>query len=153
MPFEVPVSPDSDLVQLRALVDCYAITLDSLDAPRLSSLWMNDSTLVVREEGPKKPHTAQLAFPAGAELVIKRLQRYERTLHHVTTHVATVKGDTATATTYCQAHHILRERADGPIDKVLSIRYEDAFQRSNGWRFLRREINVLLRTMRSVESL
>jgi hypothetical protein len=153
MPPKVLASLDSDLVHLRALVDSYAVALDTLDAARLASLWVDDGELIVREEGPTKPRTARLAFPGAAELVIKRLQRYERTLHHVTTHVVTVNGDTATGTTYCQAHHVLRGRSDGPLDKVLSIRYQDVFQRGDEWRFLRREINVLLRASRSVESL
>jgi hypothetical protein len=147
------VGPVSDVIELRALVHSYAITLDTLDAAGLSLLWKNDSMLIVREEGPNGPLSAQLAFPAGAGPVIKRLTTYERTLHHVTTHVVTVHGDAATGTTYCQAHHILRGPDDEPLDKVLSIRYEDAFERGDRWQFVRREINVLLRETRPVESL
>ena len=140
----------SDTVELRTLVDSYALALDELDAEGLCLLWTDDGALLVREGGPESDPSARLGFPAAAGPVIERLQEYARTVHHVTTHRSIVNGDTATGTTYCQAHHIFLGPHDQPLDKILSIRHEDRFQRKDGWRFCRRELNVLFREIRPV---
>jgi hypothetical protein len=144
------VNHTMDTVELRVLVDSYAMALDEQDAKGLGLLWIDGGTLLVREDGPGAAPTAELGFPTGAAPVVRRLQAYTRTVHHVTTHRSTVNGDSATGTTYCRAHHIFLGPHDQPLDKILSIRYEDHFERDGIWRFSRREVNVLLREIRPV---
>jgi len=147
------VNRSSDAIELRTLVDSYAIALDELDAKGLALLWIDDGTVVVREEGPSSVPSAQFGFPVAARAIIKHLQSYSRTTHHVTTHRSSVDGDQATGTTYCLAHHIFLGPHEQALDKILSIRYEDHFHREDAWRFSRREINVLFREIRPVVNL
>lgn len=73
-------------------------------------------------------------------------QRYERTLHAVTTQVVACDGDHATGTVYCIAHHLYRDthqhgRFPFDLTHAFLIRYEDEYARIGGrWVFTRRSV-------------
>ena len=46
---------------------------------------------------------------------LRGIERYDRTTHFIGNQLARVEGDTATAETYCLAHHI-HERDGGVVD-------------------------------------
>ena len=123
--------------ELRQLVDGYAVAADERDAEAFRSLFADDAVLVVvGEDG------AERSRYEGADAIAAvpgRLARYERTLHLVSTHRASVDGDTATGTAYCEAHH-----RDAGGDRVLYLRYDDGYVRRDGrWRIADRVVRTL----------
>ena len=67
--------------------------------------------------------------------------RYERTDHRLGDLHLVVAGDgrTALGNLDCEAHHVT-----GDVDRVLTIRYEDAYRRDpeGRWRFVTRDVRV-----------
>ncbi|HKY65577.1 MAG TPA: nuclear transport factor 2 family protein [Acidimicrobiales bacterium] len=143
----VGLSP-GDRIALRALVDAYAVSVDRGDITGFLAVFTEDATLSTFEpDGSRRG-----AYHGHGELaaVPPALERYERTLHLVSTHLAEVApGDDAgevVGTTYCEAHH--HRPADPPTggrtDRVLHIRYDDRYaRRGPGWRIRAREVHVL----------
>ncbi len=147
------MSDCADTVELRSLVDQYALALDSRDVAAFLDLWIDGGVLLVHEEGPRT-EAVRLRLPRAAKPIMGRLDDYVQTLHQVTTHHANVVGESASGITYCRADHVLRRSEHQVQSKVLSIRYDDEFERVRGaWKFVQRRINVLLREHRSVVSL
>ena len=84
-------------------------------------------------------------YEGAAELatVPAKLGRYLRTMHVVANHVVDLDGDRATGETTCVAHHLHDEDATGERDRVLYLRYHDAFVRTgDGWRIAERRLEV-----------
>lgn len=127
----------ADLLAIRALVDGYALAADRRDRTAFVALFAPDATLTTYDVDDQVAG----GYAGAAELatVIDRLERYERTLHLVATHLAEVDGDEATGSATCEAHH---RRADGR-DRVLLIRYDDRYaRRGPGWVIQGREVHV-----------
>ena len=126
---------------LFALSANYAAAADQRDAARFVRTFAPDAVLVVHVDGrdPGKPNTghAELAEIPG------RLGRYHRTFHMLGQATYEVDGDTATGEVYCAAHH-LRVGDDGErSDRVLYIRYRDAYARIDGaWKITQRIVHV-----------
>ena len=143
-----------DHVEIRRLVDRYAACMDALDLDGFEALWAPDAVLEIHEDGPAAPATGRLKAGRHFHLAFERLAAYQRTLHHVTTHLVHVDGDRASGTTCCEAHHVDRPGGTDATDLVMHIRYEDRFVRHAGsWRFAHRRVGVLLREQRSVVEL
>jgi hypothetical protein len=139
-----------DRIALRDLVDAYALTADARDSTGFASLFTADAVLTVHDAGGRLQGT----FTGVGEIaaIPAALARYPRTLHLVSTHRATPVGDTATGTTLCEAHH-LSAGEDGTVDRVLVIRYDDAYVRTpGGWRFARRDVRVQWEEHRAVDA-
>jgi ketosteroid isomerase-like protein len=129
----------SAVAGLRELVDAYAVAVDSRDVPLCASLWAEEAILV--SHGATAPGSlAEFKMPDETERFMNRLQRWDRTLHHVSTHHVVSEGsDVAVGKAYCEAHHIL-----GESDLVMAVQYDDAYSRSDGgWRFARRDVWIL----------
>lgn len=140
-----------DHVEIRRLVDRYAACMDALDLDGFEALWAPGAVLDVHEDGPSAPATGRLTAGRHFHLAFDRLGAYERTVHHVTTHVAQVDGGRAVGTTCCEAHHIERPGGPDTSDLVMHIRYDDRFVHHKGaWLFEHRRVGVLLREQRSV---
>jgi hypothetical protein len=139
----------SDLLELRSLVEAYAVAVDDGDGEALGRLFVPDGALLVfdAETGEQ---TYAYRGPAELALLPKELKEiYIRTFHLVGNVVCEVDGDTATGTPYCVAHH-LRDDGRGPQIVVMPVRYRDSYLRTpEGWRFVERICTVLWRERRA----
>jgi hypothetical protein len=134
-----------DLIELRRLVDRYGVAMDSADPDVLPELFLPGGTLVVLAVGREKPlATFTGTGPDGIGMIAILMQNvYQSTMHSVTTHEATVCGNTATGTTYCVAYHVAAGD-DGNVLETLGVRYYDRFVRTaDGWRFEQRDVTRL----------
>ena len=137
-----------DLLELRRLVEAYAVAVDDGDGDALARLFVPDGALLVFDAGSGEQ---TYAYRGPAELAtlpaeLKRL--YVRTFHLVGNVVCDVTGDTATGTPYTIAYH-LRDDGRGPQIVVLPVRYRDRYVRTpDGWRFGERLCTVLWRERR-----
>jgi ketosteroid isomerase-like protein len=134
-----------ELAEIRRLVDAYALAMDRRDLEAFPRLFVPDGALVVRAPGREKPlGIFQGPGPDGVGLIARLLgDLYRATLHHITTHEATIDGDRATGTTYCLAYHVV-DGADGGALETLGVRYEEEFVRTTeGWRIRVRDATRL----------
>lgn len=126
-------------VDLRALVDEYAMASDTGDLDRFGALFTENGQFIAATPGSDEAVVLQ-----GTEQVKygpRGNQMFERTFHAVNNHVVEVTGDTASGTTYCTAHHLLRHGDDRLEVIVAPILYRDDYERTDaGWKFRRREL-------------
>lgn len=136
----------ADRVALRALVDAYAVAVDRRDIPGFLAVFAPDATLTTFEPGGR-PRGARHGHEE-LSTVPPALERYERTLHLVTTHHvedADLDGE-AVGVAYCEAHHHRPPDTPGAAatDRVMFIRYEDRYaRRGPGWLIRAREVHVI----------
>jgi hypothetical protein len=139
-----PGTQDDEL-EIRGLVDAYALAMDARDVDAFERLFVPDGSLIVWALGRDRPLGAfRGPGPDGVGLVARLLgELYAATLHNITTHRALVDGDAATGTTCCLAYHVV-SGADGGALETLGVRYEDTFARtSSGWRMRERNATRL----------
>jgi len=127
-----------DELEIRALSHRYAVALDRDDRAEWRALFSDD---IAFESG---------GTVRGLEDVLRipeiQLQRYEKTLHSVTTQVVSIDGDRAEGVVYCSAHHIYRDTHQGGrfpfnLPHDFLTRYEDEYARVEGrWVFPRRSV-------------
>jgi SnoaL-like domain len=135
----------AELAEIRGLAEAYAIAMDTNDLEAFPRLFVPDGALVVRAPGRDKPlGTFRGPGPDGVGLIARLLaDLYEATLHHITTHHASLDGDRATGTTYCLAYHVVAGDAGGALE-TLGVKYEEQLVRtSDGWRFKVRDATRL----------
>jgi hypothetical protein len=141
--------PTRDLLELRRLVEAYAVAVDDGDGDGLARLFVTDGALLVFDADSGEQ---TYAYHGAAELALlpKELAEiYIRTFHLVGNVVCEIEGDTATGTPYCLAHH-LRDDGRGPQIVVMPVRYRDSYLRTpEGWRFVERLCTVLWRERRA----
>lgn len=130
---------DSDLIELRRLVDAYADAVDRKDESRLLSLFTGDGVLRVQtDEGPIENEWAGPALPNSYE----PLQPYQRTFHHVGGAVFDADDGGASGRVHCMAHHY-QKTSNGPVDLVMMIRYHDRYSVQGGaWRIAERRVAI-----------
>jgi uncharacterized protein (TIGR02246 family) len=135
------VTDGGDEQEIRALVEAYATAADAGDGPAFGALFLPEARLTSwpPDGSPGSPrfgaeHIA--AIPAALT------HRYESTDHRLGELHVVVAGDgrTALGNLECEAHHVA-----GGTDRVLTIRYEDAYRRDDEgqWRFVTRDVRVL----------
>jgi hypothetical protein len=132
-----PSSETADLAEIRRLVDEYAIAMDTRDLSVFPRLFVPDGALVVRALGREKPlGIFQGPGPDGVGLIARLLgELYAETLHHITSHAATIDGDRATGTTYCLAYHVVEHDDGSTALETLGVKYGEQFIRTpDGWR-------------------
>lgn len=132
-------SIDSARIQLRALVDEYALASDTADVERFGSLFTEDAEFVT-----SVPGSADAVTLRGREQVKygpSGNQMFEKTFHAVHNQIVEVDGDHATGITYCTARHLLR-KPDDSLEVILApIHYRDEYALTDdGWKFARREL-------------
>ena len=126
----------ADRVELRALVDRYALAADSRDRAGFAGVFTADGVLAI---GPGIGLDGPDAIPAPLDYLDAH---YTHTMHFVGNHDVVLDGDTATGTVYCLAHH-LSARGDEMIDSCMGLRYFDRYVRTDdGWRIAHRSMNV-----------
>ena len=122
-----------DRLEIRDLAERYARTLDRRDWAHAESLFTEDVELRLH-----RPDGSVLFDISSRESLLKGLsvvERYRATTHFVGNQTVEIDGDTATAETYCMAHHIHEEKGV-EYDLVMAIRYQDELRRVEGrWRF------------------
>ncbi len=130
-----------DRLAIHDLVWAYAISADRRDSLGFAACFTTDAQLHVID-----PSGAVLRTYGGRgeiRTIPDRLARYDRTLHHVTTHHAVIDGIAATGTTYCSAHHITVAEDGAATDHILEIRYLDRYVRTaDGWAIADREVRT-----------
>jgi hypothetical protein len=137
----VPLTAEdiSARLELRALVDAYALAIDRRDPGAFADVFEADGELRIFEPD------AQYAFQvsAGREqiaAVVGMLDVYVDTQHLMANHVVMLDGDAAQGVVYCLARHILPE---GPEDLLMVIEYRDRYVRNDGeWRIAIRDCHV-----------
>jgi hypothetical protein len=136
-----------DELDLRRLVDAYAIAVDDGDSDALASLFAPGGSLLVYNAGSDKlEHSYR--DDQFAQLTATLAEAFERTFHLVGNVVVHLNGDRATGTAYCLASH-LRDDGRGPQVGDLRVRYRDRYLRTDdGWRFEERAATVLWRERR-----
>ncbi len=147
----------NDERELAALCVSYAMAVDRRDGDRFAALFVEDAELVV----PNLPDDLRpVLVRTGTETlrsIPDGLRRFTKTFHEVLNREFTIEGGSATGTVYCVAHHLTAADKDaaaagsgkdptksrGGTDAVWYIRYLDDYRRTaNGWRIVRRELNL-----------
>ncbi len=122
----------------------YAQAVDRHDRDALTALFTVDAVLVQPPALLRRNQDAELHGNAEiAAGVLTAVAHLRATRHLIGQQVIdTSDGDTASAETYCTAHHIYA-RGDDVRDNTIAIRYRDTFRRDeDGWRIARRELQV-----------
>lgn len=137
------MSPDLATVeQLRQLSFRYASACDARDERRYVEVFAPGGRLRVFD--PADSPSPVLEFAGHDELVAvpRGLGRYERTFHLVANTSYAVDFERATGEVYCEAHHLV-VNAGVASDRVMLIRYEDAYRRDEtDWRIIDRRVFV-----------
>ena len=127
-----------ELADRTAIVDAviaYATAVDTRDWGRLGALFTDDACWEYPGSGERL---------CGPDLIVARIsagmERFDATHHLNGNHVATVQGDEAEHTCYCQAQHV-RLGLPGGEKFLAGCRYDDRLRRTpDGWRFTYRRI-------------
>jgi SnoaL-like domain len=135
---------ESDLAEIRRLVEAYAIAMDTADLDAFPRLFVPEGKLIVR--GPERERLGVFNGPGpdGIGLIATLLNKlYRATLHHITTHEARIDDGRATGTTYCLAYHVVAGDDGGALE-TLGVHYAEEFvQTPEGWRIDTRDATRL----------
>jgi len=117
---------------LHAAAVRYAMGVDRRDRDLFLSALHPEARLRVSATGFEADGHEQLAG------VVDRMTAYDKTFHLIGNTRYDLDGDTATGEVYCLAHHLT-----GGQDKVMVIRYQDAYSRHDSdWRITDRTVVV-----------
>jgi uncharacterized protein (TIGR02246 family) len=131
-----------DRTLLRELAEAYGFAADRRDDEAFAALFTDDAALVIHQEGAQP---ATFRGIDGLRQATAPLDGYVATMHLVANHRADVRGDEATAVTYCHADH-LAPGGDGTVANLhMTIRYDDRCVRGadGAWRFAARDLTIL----------
>ena len=132
----------ADRLAIRTLVDAYAHRADRRDADGQKALFTEDTHFVVYMDGEGSQPSQELNGRDALTPVFADLTRYEATTHFNGQSTIALDGDRATGESYCVAHHLFTE-GDERMLMVASLRYHDAFVKSDGvWLFAERKLYV-----------
>jgi uncharacterized protein (TIGR02246 family) len=131
-----------DRAVLRNLVEGYASFADAGEPERVAGLFTVDAKLIVALTPGAEP-TVIRSGRSEIATAMAALSRYWSTTHVIANVQVEITGDTAAGQVGCVAHHI--EGLEGERrDRVLYLRYTDAYVRSEGtWRLSQREVRVV----------
>ena len=132
----------ADRVAIRELIDAYAHCADRRDAEGQMALFTPDTRFVVYLDARSSEPSMELHSRAELAPVFDDLNRYVATTHFNGQSTVTISSGSATGESYCLAHHVSLEGDERTI-MIASIRYEDAFTKSDGtWLFSERRLYV-----------
>jgi uncharacterized protein (TIGR02246 family) len=131
-----------DRAVLRNLVEGYASFADAGEPERVAGLFTKDAKLIVSLTPGADPTEIRKGRGEIAA-AMAALSRYWSTTHVIANFQVEISGQSAAGQVGCIAHHI--EGLEGQRrDRVLYIRYTDAYVRAEGsWRISQREVKVL----------
>jgi hypothetical protein len=130
---------ESDLLELRQLVDAYADAVDRKDEGAFVALFTTNGVLRVQsDDGPVENEWSAPALAGSFD----PLRPYQRTFHHVGGAVFEPAEGGASGRVHCLAHHYQRTD-NGPVDLVMMIRYHDRYSmQAGGWRIAERRVAI-----------
>ncbi|NAZ76667.1 DUF4440 domain-containing protein [Kineococcus sp. T13] len=132
----------SDREAVRRLIDAYAHHADRREPAEQAAVFTEDGRVLLFEGDPAKTEPVQTIHgrEALAATFAGLIAQYEATTYFNGQSDVDVTGDSASAETYCMAHHLLRQ--DGQrVLLTMAIRYLDTFERTaEGWRIAERRI-------------
>jgi len=131
----------ADRLAIRELIDAYAHHADFREPEQQYGLYAEGGrTLVYLGSTDVEP---QVLTTAEEHLAgFDALSQYAATTHLNGQSIIRLDGDSATAESYCLAHHLL-EGGEGRTLIVMAIRYEDVLTRTpEGWRFAERRLVI-----------
>jgi hypothetical protein len=132
----------ADRVAIRELIDAYAHCADRRDAEGQMALFTADTHFVVYMDALSSQPTMEMHTRAELAPVFDDLNRYAATTHFNGQSTVTISGAEATGESYCLAHHVSVDGDERTI-MIASIRYQDAFTKSDGtWLFSVRRLYV-----------
>jgi uncharacterized protein (TIGR02246 family) len=137
--------------EIRQVVEAYAAAADRADGDGIAALFTPEGVLAIWMD-PTTESSRVRTGRAEIATAIRGLSAYRATQHSISSHVATVDGDSARGETRCVAHRI--ESADGHAhDRVLYIRYDDDYVHADEhWLIARRELHVQWTSIQPVET-
>lgn len=140
------MSDPTELAEIRALVDAYAVAVDTHDDELFSSIFTDDAELTIHRGGEQTgSYEGREAMPRVVALL---RSSYRSTVHIVGSHRAVVRDDRriALGVTSGVAHHIgPPPGTDGPAtDRQLGLRYVDGYRWEDGrWHIATRQVHQL----------
>lgn len=141
----------ADRLAIRELIDAYGHDADNREAEKQAALFTPDGMLENIHMEPGQPHeTTILRGRKDLAAGFATLKKFEVTMHFNGQCTIHTNGDSASAETYCLAHHIW---VDGGrrVLMIIGIRYEDTMIKINGaWLFAKRQLYYLWVDRRSL---
>ncbi len=139
-----PVSPVGFLA-LNALAQTYARAADERDVEAFIAIFAPDAELrIYPPEDPTHPRIRRGAVALAA--IPDALAKYEKTFHLLgqATYAWSDDEQTATGEVYCEAHHLTAYPDGTRADRVMFIRYIDAYRHDSpiGWKITTREVRI-----------
>jgi hypothetical protein len=132
-----------DTRAIRDLVDGWAHCADRRLPEQQADLFVPDGEILVFNDDPATSDPVQ-HLRGRTEMVeaFAVLEQYEATTHFNGQSTIDIDRDTASAESYCLAHHFSTEEGARQL-MVMSIRYLDRFVRTDaGWRFSQRRLLI-----------
>ncbi len=119
---------------LRQVAERYAVAVDRRDGELFAAQFTKAGVL----EAPLGRFEGRRALQAIPGTMAAR---YLKTFHAVLNLVPEIAGGTARAETYCIARHFFRDAGGAFLCYEMTIRYQDAFERTGeGWLLSRRKL-------------
>ena len=135
-------------VELRELVDQYAVYYDDRNSEGVASLFLPDGVMSAANPGKKEPF-GSLNGRGDLLQLVDHSSDFVRTFFAVHNHlVSDINGDTAKGITYSQGFHLLEE-GEAAKTIVQVMRYYDDYSYVDGsWHFAKRHVqNMFSRTV------
>jgi len=133
-----------DRLQLRALVEKYALSADRRDGKLLASLFVESGKLLFWAQGKSDgAPTATRSGPLELAQLAEGLTKYQKTMHLLGQQVIDFTGDaSATSETYCVGYHFYGAPSS-PQCWMVNVRYLDSFTGvDDRWLIEQREVSL-----------
>jgi len=125
-----------DAFAIRRLCERYAQAVDAGDSTEFVKVFTPDGHLVAHQ-GPDTTHFN--GHNELAQIPVQVKEHAPASMHFIGNHIAEIHGESATAVTYCMAHHLQRDRSN----LLMLVRYLDRYERSSGeWLIADRQVVV-----------
>lgn len=134
----------SDRLDLSALVNRYAATVDDRDIEAVVGLFTGDGELALPEPPDVLTPARSHRGPAEIRAALAAVTSVGRTHHSIDSevYIAGSNTDVAHGRIAATAHHWSR-RSDGITDVVWYLRYDDEYQRAaSSWLLTRRALTI-----------
>jgi hypothetical protein len=141
-PAETSLQEIADRLAIRELIDAYAHCADRRDVEGQMALFTADTEFLVFMDARNPVPTQEIRGREHLRPVFKNLRTYETTTHFNGQSTVAWAHDSATAVSYCLAHHVKADDTERSV-MIASIRYVDDFVKVDGhWYFRKRRLMV-----------
>lgn len=142
MTIEKEVAQLKNMKLIRDVIDQYAYCADSRDAQGQMSLFTQDTVFEVYYDVKADQATQTIIGREGLRPIFDNLNSYDATMHFNGQCTIKLNHDSATAVTYCMAHHLTKPDGKQSL-MVAAIRYHDVLVKlDNQWLFSERKLYV-----------